>query len=148
MLYFAYGSNLDESLMKLRCKESKVLSTAWIEGYCLSFTRYSSGWDCGVADVVLCEGKEVWGLLYQITDSDLKELDKFEGYPDAYTRFQTDARTENKIYKGAYVYTVRLKSDFILPSSAYFNIIKRAATKHAFPEQYLESLNKKINLAI
>tara|TARA_B100000315_G_scaffold65392_1_gene59359 strand:+ start:3991 stop:4161 length:171 start_codon:yes stop_codon:yes gene_type:complete len=52
MLYFAYGSNLDNDQMKDRCPSAKDKGTACLKEHRLDFTRHSTRWDCAVADVV------------------------------------------------------------------------------------------------
>ena len=141
-LYFAYGSNLDESRMRTRCPDVRVLSEGCLKGYRLDFTRYSSGWNCGVADVVRHEESEVWGLVYEITDSGLEALDRYEGYPDAYTRFRTVVETPAGSLQGVWVYAVRDKQAFSPPSEEYVRILRRAAVKHRFPAHYQESLKR------
>ena len=69
--YFAYGSNLDLLQMKRRCPLSKLISKGMLPDYRLTFNRYASGWDGDVADVIQDEGSEVWGLVFEISDSDL-----------------------------------------------------------------------------
>ena len=50
MLYFAYGSNLNHHRMSIRCKDSRYIKSAFLEGYKLSFCGVSK--DYGVANVV------------------------------------------------------------------------------------------------
>jgi gamma-glutamylcyclotransferase (GGCT)/AIG2-like uncharacterized protein YtfP len=140
--YFAYGSNLDEPQLRTRCPEALVISEACLKGYRLDFTRYSSGWNCGVADIVRDEESEVWGVIYKITDSDFKALDHYEGYPDLYTRFQTNVETPSGPLQGIWVYTVGNKQTFVPPSKEYLRIIKRASVQYYFPAHYQESLER------
>jgi hypothetical protein len=58
-LYFVYGSNLDAEQMKRRCPDSKVLVSGCLRGYRLDFTKYSTKWVGGVADVVVAPTEEV-----------------------------------------------------------------------------------------
>ena len=138
--YFAYGSNLDRQKMCDRCRSSRVLGVARLAGYRLGFTRYSSGWEGGVADVLVSPQDEVWGLIYQIDDNDLFELDKFEGYPKAYTRFQTSVRLGTGLLEDVWVYMVADKEAHIAPTVKYLNIIKMAAAELNFPKSYCEEL--------
>ena len=78
--YFAYGSNLDLRQMKMRCPLSKLVSKGLLSGHSLTFNKYSSGWDGGVADVIRDKDSEVWGLVFEISESDLEKLDRYEGY--------------------------------------------------------------------
>ncbi len=141
MLYFAYGSNLDLDQMKHRCPQSSLQGAARLPGYELGFTHYSPGWNGGVADIVEKEGQEVWGLVFEITETDRASLDKYEGYPDAYTRFQVAVHTDATTLQGVWVYSVVDKKDIIAPSQRYLNIIRSAARQFAFPQAYQDSLS-------
>ena len=57
------------------------MGVACLRGYQLAFTRYSSTWGGGVADIIPAVGSEVWGLVYGLTDENLEALDVYEGYP-------------------------------------------------------------------
>ena len=140
LLYFAYGSNLNRAQMKRRCPDSHPLYPGWLRGYRLAFNRYSSAWQCGVADIVATPHHEVWGLIYEISHSDLKSLDHYEGYPNAYTRLQTKVQTKNSIQRDVWVYTVYEKGEFIAPKAAYLDIIKKAAAEYSCPEHYRDFL--------
>ena len=140
LLYFAYGSNLDLPQMRMRCPQSSVVCPGWLQGYRLDFTRYSSVWKCGVADIIASKGDEVWGLVYNIADKDLENLDHYEGYPSAYTRFQASVHTEDDVLDDVWTYTVREKCAFKPPSRAYLDIIKRAAKEYRFPTFYRDYL--------
>jgi len=77
--YFAYGSNLDLAQMKIRCPSSELISKGSLSGYRLTFNRYSNGWGGGVADVIQSKGSEVLGLVFKLSDSDIKRRDSSEG---------------------------------------------------------------------
>jgi len=85
--------------------------------------------------------EEVWGLIYEISTDDLRELDGHEGYPDTYTRFQARIRTEKGYISGVWVYKVVQKEPFIPPTKEYLGIIKAAAAKFNFPENYRQYLD-------
>ena len=117
-----------------------MLSSGWLEGYRLDFTHYSSGWGCGVADVIINEESDVWGLIYEVQDADLDSLDDFEGYPDVYTRFQTTLSTQKGSLSEVWVYSVVDKKNFIPPSSTYLGILMKAAKTFSFPNHYRKML--------
>ncbi|MFI3242533.1 MAG: gamma-glutamylcyclotransferase [Alphaproteobacteria bacterium] len=81
-LYFAYGSNMCIFQMLNRCPNSQPLGTAILPDYKTTQRHY--------ADIDYCEGSEVYGVLFSITEEDLKELDIYEGYPDLYTRKEVE----------------------------------------------------------
>ncbi len=144
--YFAYGSNMSYEQMKERCPGSKYLGVARLNGYKLDFTKMSRIRGGGVADIVESADDCVYGILYAITDEDLVELDRKEGYPRIYTR-QTvkcfkyhnvlDYNLLNCSDVEALVYTVVNKSAATIPPSMeYLKIILDAAFSSMFPTKY------------
>lgn len=140
MRYFAYGSNLDVESMQDRCPHARVLSPGCLKGFRLAFTWHSTGWSCGVADVVESAQDEVWGLVYTLTPADLDALDRYEGYPRCYGRSQTTIQTGKATLENVWVYAVCEKAGFISPSRPYLNIIKLACVDYGFPDAYARML--------
>lgn len=94
MYYFAYGSNLNKKQMKERCPDSKPKFTAILPNYKLIFVGYSRNWKGGVASIKPFKGERVAGAIYEISDTDLKKLDRYEGYPDTYNRIRVKVWTD------------------------------------------------------
>ena len=139
--YFAYGSNLDLPQMKRRCPSSKLISKGSLPGYRLTFNKFSSGWGGGVADVIQDQGSKVWGLVFELSDTDLERLDRYEGYhkdcTSLYERWKAVIDTPNGQVSDVWVYTVVEKQQFVKPTLEYLQIIKNAAKKWNFPKAYL-----------
>ena len=136
--YFAYGSNLDLAQMKIRCPSSELISKGSLSGYRLTFNRYSSGWGGGVADVIQDQDSKVWGLVFKLSNSDLKRLDSYEGcYNDLtslYERWKAVINTPKGQISDVWVYTVVEKQKFVQPTLEYLQIIKDAAVRWNFPK--------------
>ena len=144
MKYFAYGSNIDENRMQERCPKSRLVGKARLEGYKISFSRYSGKWNGGVADIIEAENSHVWGILYEITEDDLARLDKFEGHPNIYIRKKVIVIDDNDQEIEAFAYEVVDKKDYIPPSPKYLSMLKSGAYKYNFPKSYqivLDSIN-------
>ena len=142
--YFAYGSNLDLLQMKRRCPLSKLISKGSLSSHRLTFNKYSSGWGGGVADVIQDEGSEVWGLVFEISDSDLERLDRYEGchkdQTSLYERWKAVIDTPDGQVCDVWVYTVVEKQKFVQPTLEYLQIIKDAAVRWGFPKVYQQTL--------
>ena len=142
--YFAYGSNLDLRQMKMRCPLSKLVSKGSLSGHSLTFNKYSGGWDGGVADVIRDEDSEVWGLVFEISESDLERLDRYEGYykdkPSLYERWKAVIDTPDGQVSDVWVYTVVKKQEFVKPTLEYLQIIKDAGARWDFPKVYQQRL--------
>jgi gamma-glutamylcyclotransferase (GGCT)/AIG2-like uncharacterized protein YtfP len=95
MYYFAYGSNLSKKQMRERCPESKPRLVTILPNYKLVFTDWSRQWRGGVATIKRFSGEKVLGAIYEITETDLRRLDKYEGYPLSYSRIKVIVFDDN-----------------------------------------------------
>lgn len=138
--YFAYGSNLDEDQMRDRCGDTVIVAAGFLRDFRLAFTRRSSGWCGGVADVVPSPGSQVWGIIYTIPDEGLCALDRHEGYPRHYQRFLASIETSTDTID-AWTYFVVDKEEFVAPRRQYLDILRAAARQHGFPEAYMRQLD-------
>lgn len=86
MYYFAYASNLNKNQMAERCPGSKPLFTAILPNYKLIFTGWSRQWKGGTASIKPFKGEKVMGAVYEISEVNLKQLDRHQGYPTAFNR--------------------------------------------------------------
>jgi gamma-glutamylcyclotransferase (GGCT)/AIG2-like uncharacterized protein YtfP len=142
ILYFAYGSNMDLAQMQRRCPDSRLIGPAFLNGWRLTFDKNSPLWGGGIADIVKDENSQVWGLLYEVSEDDLKALDTYEGAPDFYRRVKVTVIDSEAASHKALAYEVVNKENFTPPSAEYLNIIKSAAEKFNFPDSYKEELDK------
>lgn len=123
--------------MKERCPDSKLLVKAVLKDYKIAFTIFSPKRECGCADIIPSEGDEVWGLLYEISEQDLKSLDKAEAHPYKYCRLSVIV--EDKLgnqYQSETYRVVTKNTDFLKPSKHYLGIMQGAAQEFNFPEAY------------
>ena len=80
MPYFAYGSNMNERQFVDRCPSARFVGIATLRDHRLQFTRRSINRGCGVADAVAAQGHRMWGVVYEMPDADLPNLDRSEGF--------------------------------------------------------------------
>lgn len=147
--YFAYGSNLDPIQMEERCPDAAAIGPVLLPGHRLAFTRSSKKRECGVADVVVCERDEVWGVMFAITDTDLARLDRSEGYnrvtdSGAYLWRPKQVRLQGSSeFTVVFTYIVgNRESQEPLPSRAYLGQILNGARHWKLPDAYIETLSK------
>ena len=79
MRFFVYGDNLNPTQLKRRAPEYQFVCKGYLPDHTIQFSRWSSQWRCGLASVGPSPGEQVWGIVLEITDEDLKLLDDFEG---------------------------------------------------------------------
>jgi gamma-glutamylcyclotransferase len=149
MLYFAYGSNLDWSQMRERCPSSRFVGIAVLRDHKLAFTRKSICRNCGVADVVAGHGRNVWGVVYEIDESDVCKLDKSEGFrpgreKNSYFRREClvlmDGDAHRPIVVSAYFADPQLNPP--LPNAEYKNLILAGARHWQLPAEYIRELER------
>ena len=78
MQFFVYADNLNTTQLKRRAPEYRFVCQAYLPDHTIQFCRWSSHWRCGLASAQPSPGEQVWGIVLEITDEDLKILDVFE----------------------------------------------------------------------
>ncbi len=77
MKYFIYSEALHPNQLKERAPEATFLYRAYVPDHTLAFPRWSSQWRGGLASIVPSLGDRVWGVVFDITQEDLKILDQY-----------------------------------------------------------------------
>ena len=86
-LYGAYGSNLNETQMQLRCPLAKKVGVVSLPDHELVFR--------GVADMGAKQGSKIMLGIWQITDQCEAALDRYEGFPHLYDKKFFDVNQDN-----------------------------------------------------
>jgi gamma-glutamylcyclotransferase (GGCT)/AIG2-like uncharacterized protein YtfP len=73
MLYFAYGSNLWRQQMTVRCPGQREIGAGCLTGWRWIITTR------GYASIVRSEADYVLGTVYELSEADVHNLDRFEG---------------------------------------------------------------------
>jgi len=138
--YFAYGSNMDPKQMATRGPGAVSVGCARLADYELAFVWDSPGWGGGVATVIPSSGREVWGVVWDLTDEHIEALDRYEGVAiGAYVREHLDVEAEAGLIN-ALIYLAtddRQKQ----PSTQYVDALVRGAKAFALPDDYIEQLS-------
>lgn len=117
-LYFAYGSNISMTQMRRRCPNAKPMFKATLFNARMEFRKY--------ADVAYEQKKRsfVKGVVYEVTKSDIKALDKYEGFPTFYKKVRCIVEGPcNKLHE-AFMYKMQPDvRDLELPSKSYLDVI-------------------------
>ena len=149
MLYFAFGSNMNWNQMRERCPSSRFVGIAVLRDHKLAFTRESVKRHCGVADLVVEEGAKVWGVVYEIADSDVGKLDVSEGFrpgrdKNSYFRREClvflNGEDQRPLTVSAYFGDPQPNPP--LPDDTYKNIILAGARHWPLPGEYIRELEQ------
>ena len=141
-LYAAYGSNLDPAQMLERCPHSPVTGNGWIEGWRLTFGGEELGWEGALATLVEAFAEHVFVGLYDLTDTDAKALDAWEG---ADTGLYRKIRVRVHTLDGDRLASVYVLNGYEggLPSARYLSVLADAAEAAGAPHDYVTELRRR-----
>ncbi len=133
-LYFAYGSNMDEHQMAVRCPDSRVVGLSTLEN--MKFVLDSAG----VATIIPQLGSRVSGVVWLVTKRDIKSLDRYEGVASGCYRKEFVSVTVNNQSCNALVYISNRDTTNAGCRSGYMDRIIAAAKQHRFSWKYVQEL--------
>ncbi len=125
MYYFAYGSKLSHKQMSELCPDSQPKFIATLPNHKLIFTGWSRKWHGGTASIKPLQDEKILGAIYEISERDLRSLDKHEGYPTIYNRVNKMVITEAGDYVKVTTYIKREQSEETQPSPEYLAVIQQ-----------------------
>jgi gamma-glutamylcyclotransferase len=125
MYYFAYASNLNKKQMAERAPGSKPKFSAVLPNYKLIFVGWSRQWKGGSASIKPFKGEKVKGAVYEITENDLKKLDRYEDFPTTYTHLNVIVWTDDGDPVEAVTYIRNEQSAEAKPSPEYLAVIRQ-----------------------
>lgn len=139
MKYLAYGSNLNITQMKRRCPSAKIVGTAMLNGYRLMYKGSMTG---SYLTIEKTKGHKVPLGIWEINDSDLVSLDRYEGYPIFYYRKLmtitiTDDKGNDKNEK-AIIYIMHEDRSLGCPSDGYVKTCIDGYTDFGFDTSFLK----------
>ena len=122
MFYFAYASNLNRKQMQQRCPESKPLFKATLPNYKLVFSGWSRELRGGKATIRLNRGEKVIGAVYEVSEQEMKQLDRHEA---GYDRLRATVFDEDNESKEVITYIKTGQSEETKPSADYLSVIQQ-----------------------
>ena len=137
--YIAYGSNLNIPQMRMRCPGARIIGTSVIEDYQLLFKGSKTG---SYLTIEPMEGAEVPVVIWEVTETDEKALDRYEGYPNFYYKKEMTLdikgiRTGKVRRQDAFVYIMHEERELGIPSWYYVNTCLDGYRAFGFDEKYL-----------
>jgi len=149
--YFAFGSNMNQERMSSRGVNFSRRLKGTLIGFRLNFDKMA-GWrgvgsgagasKQGFANVELCEGRVVEGVVYETDEVSIASLDKFEGVPHHYFKALATVMLEDGSELETLVYVARpdkVKKG-LLPSREYLDHLL-AGREFLSPDYYAELAN-------
>jgi hypothetical protein len=140
MKYFAYGSNMSLARLQARTPSARRLGTAILEAHDLRF--HKAGKDgSGKCDVVYTGGAErVYGVLYEIDDSEMPILDEAEGLGINYGRKDiTLVCSQGELVDAAMYFALKI-DESLTPYSWYVRHVLVGAVEVGLPDDYVQRI--------
>jgi hypothetical protein len=130
--------------MLLRAPHSPMAGTGWLHGWRLTFGGEDIGWEGALATLVEDPGSKVFVVLYDMTASDEKNLDRWEGSELGVhkkircrvERLSSDTTTDPAL---AWLYVVDAWEGG-LPSARYIGVMADAAEIAGAPKEYVQKI--------
>ena len=137
--YIAYGSNLNIRQMRMRCPGARIIGTSVIKDYQLLFKGSKTG---SYLTIEPMEGAEVPVVIWEVTETDEKALDRYEGYPNFYYKKEMNLdikgiRTGKVRRRDAFIYIMHEERELGIPSWYYVNTCLDGYRAFGFNEKYL-----------
>uniref|UniRef100_A0A3P9NLK5 Gamma-glutamylcyclotransferase a n=1 Tax=Poecilia reticulata TaxID=8081 RepID=A0A3P9NLK5_POERE len=136
-MYFAFGSNLLRERLQL-----KNPSASFSQDYKLNFGLWEehveTSWHGGVATIESCQGEEVWGVIWTLSNENLPTLDQEGVSHGEYSPLEVSVETEREAIRCR---TYQMNNfHACLPSPQYKQVVCMGAEQNGLPREYLERL--------
>ena len=142
MLYFAYGSNMLTKRLHAanRAPSAVAVGIGFVNGRRLTFDKVSSD-GAGKCDIEASGNSacRVYGVLFELAESDKPQLDRAEGLGKGYREENVEVVTSSGL-RNAFTYVATAKNPTLVPYHWYKDLVLAGATEHDLPEAYIERL--------
>jgi len=144
---FTYGSNMSSKRLKARCPSATFSSTARLNGYDLKFNKVSRKDGTGKGNIVKTgsNNNRVFGIIFEIDESDRESLDNVEGkgFGDNIEMIRVEDSTNHIIEVEAYVAKeAKYIDDNLKPLDWYKEHCVRGAAEFGLPEEYINFIKE------
>lgn len=149
-LYFGYGSNLDFDDWSKWCKKNNAspdglseLKRAFLPGYSVNYSHYSSGRKGGAANIIATGNLSVgvYGVLFEVNQECQLSLDDKEGHPNHYHQIEVSVIGENgeTISAVTYISTKYDLGSFFPPTDNYHQLVDSGLHRRRMPTRFIQA---------
>jgi hypothetical protein len=139
ILYFAYGSNLLRERLLARCPGITSVGRAVMAGHRLTFDKPSRD-ASGKCAFVPSENESLHGVLWNVPDDDLDELDRHEGAGGGYEQCTVQVRLEDGSAFEACTYQATVLQPGLQPFDWYLALVVAGAMQQQLTQDYIVRL--------
>lgn len=135
MLYIAYGSNMDFDQMRYRCPYARFVKPIMLDGWRLMFKGSLTGSYATIEREIGCVTP---ALLWEVTNIDERNLDRYEGFPNFYYKQYLKVPG----YGLAMVYIMHEYRSLGVPTKHYYTVLDNAYKKFRWDRGILKEALK------
>jgi len=144
---FAYADNMHPDQMAERCSRPVCLGPAVLKDHDLDFFGRTETWDGGMATAIPAPGRQLWGVVYELSYTDALRLDEWQGArldgAGSYFHSPVRVRTATGEELSLLLYKKEILGAPVLPSREMLGFIVEAARLRGLPEGYIEELARR-----
>lgn len=138
-LYFAYGSNMKKDRMTERVPSAKAVGIGRLIDKKLAFNKISTKDGTGKTNIVAANGSIVLGVLFEVDEGEIVNLDKAEG---GYERQDITVLDNDDKPMSAFTYVSTKIDNALKPHDTYLNYLIQGAEENEFPQNYIDNLKR------
>ena len=139
MFNFAYGSNLSLPYLHEYCPSAKFVMRAWLPNFTLDFLRFSTDMQGGISSLKEAPGELLHGVIYDISEKEILELDILEDIPlGLYRRDTYLVLGDDGAWHHADLYRVVTPTGPYEPAIQYLDYMINGATDHGLDPAYIK----------
>jgi len=141
MYNFAYGSNMSTAYLHQYCPSAQPVMKAMLPNYEIQFRRYSTDLLGGISTIIEAPGQRVEGVIYEIPQPEIDELDILEDIPlGLYRRDTFLVLGEDGEWHHADLYRVVKPDGPFAVSARYLEYMIAGAKEHGLSDGYVDGL--------
>ena len=122
MKYIAYGSNMIEEQMIVRCPDARLIGVGYLPDHRLVFYQHATVECSQIKDA------HVPVAVWEISPEDEQRLDRYEGYPSYYTKEERTVRMSDGSEINGMIYLMK-HIHKAPPTESYYKGIANAYTE-------------------
>ena len=138
-LFAAYGAGLNRTDMAKHCPTAKLIDSAVLKNYRLSFRGSKAG---ALATIEKARGGSVPTLLWEISPQDEAAIDRWIGVPELYRKTAIKARRDGTLVD-ALIYILTGGKPLNKPSAFYYSTLLEGYTAAGFDTEILKAAVQK-----
>jgi hypothetical protein len=138
--FFAYGARMNPGTMQGDAPGASMIGPARLDGYRLAFNVPSRSWGGGAANAVPAIGGHLWGLLWEVGDSELTALNSFRGDEQMQQVFEVEVQGPDGPVT-ATTFAVDSPERFVAPTDRYLAMLRAVAEEQGLPEEALSDID-------